>query len=105
MAVIRAYVERIKEVNPLINAVVEERFEAALQDAKNVDYEVEVAQEHGTVDDLAIKKPLLGVPLTVKESCCVKGYHCRFSVLHSRYNRGCGLKIEFIFPFPLSDLI
>lgn len=78
-AVIRAYIERITQVNPLINAVVEDRFEAALQDAKNVDYEVEMAHQHGTVDELAVHKPLLGVPLTVKESCCVKGYRrCRF---------------------------
>lgn len=74
MAVIRAYVERIKAVNPLINAVVEERFEAALQDAKNVDLEVDSAHQQGIISDLAVKKPLLGVPLTVKESCAVKGY-------------------------------
>lgn len=70
---IRSYVERVKQVNPLINAVVEDRFEAAIQDAKNVDLEVEAAHQHGTVHELAIQKPLLGVPLTVKESCCVKG--------------------------------
>lgn len=74
VAVVRSYIERIQQVNPLINAVVEDRFEAALQDAKNVDMEVEVAHLHGTVPDLATQKPLLGVPLTVKESCCVKGY-------------------------------
>lgn len=73
-AVIRAYVERVKQVNPLINAVVEDRFEAAIQDAKNVDQEVEVAHQYGTLDVLAAQRPLLGVPLTVKESCCVKGY-------------------------------
>lgn len=66
--------ERIKQVNPLINAVVEDRFEAALQDAKIVDQELEVAHQQGTLPDLAAQKPLLGVPLTVKESCCVKGY-------------------------------
>lgn len=76
MAVIAAYIERIKQVNPLINAVVEARFEAALQDAKNADLEVDLAHQHGTLDDLARQKPLLGVPLTVKESCAVKGYLC-----------------------------
>lgn len=76
-SVIRSYVERIRQVNPLINAVVEDRFETALQDAKNVDLEVETAHKLGTINELATKKPLLGVPLTVKESCCVKGYlHC-----------------------------
>lgn len=73
-AVIRAYVKRVKQVNPFINAVVEDRFEAALQDAKRVDLEVEAAHHNGTLIELAANKPLLGVPLTVKESCCVKGY-------------------------------
>lgn len=74
VAVIRAYIERIREVNPLINAVVEERFEAALQDAKVADMDVENAHQFGTLDQLAVQKPLLGVPLTVKESCGLKGY-------------------------------
>lgn len=75
VAVIRAYVERIKKVNPLINAVVEDRFEAALEEAKKADAEVDLAHQQGSLSELAIQKPLLGVPLTVKESCCVKGYH------------------------------
>lgn len=73
-AVIRSYVERVQQVNPLINAVVEDRFEAAIQDAKQADLDVETAYQHGTLNELAVQKPLLGVPLTVKESCCVKGY-------------------------------
>lgn len=83
VAVIRAYVERIKKVNALINAVVEDRFEAALEEAKKADAEVELAQQQGSLSELAIQKPLLGVPLTVKESCCVKGYH---NVLTNKYN-------------------
>lgn len=74
MTVIRAYIERIKQVNPFINAVVENRFEAALQDAKTADSDIELAHQHGAVAELAVRRPLLGVPLTVKESCCVKGY-------------------------------
>lgn len=74
MSVIQSYIERIKQVNPLINAVVEDRFEAALQEAKQVDQDVANAHQHGTLHELALQKPLLGVPLTVKESCCVKGY-------------------------------
>lgn len=74
ISVIKAYVERIKQVNPLINAVVEDRFETALQEAKQVDLDVAAAHQQGTLLELALQKPLLGVPLTVKESCCVKGY-------------------------------
>lgn len=71
---IRAYVKRIQEVNPLINAVVEDRFEEALKDALRVDQEVNDARLSGRTEDLAVQKPLLGIPLTVKESCCLKGY-------------------------------
>ncbi|XP_044258766.1 fatty-acid amide hydrolase 2-B-like [Tribolium madens] len=66
-----AYIKRIKEVNPLLNAVVEERFESALQDARNVDIYLQSLSEH---EELAKTKPLLGVPLTVKESCSLAGF-------------------------------
>ena len=39
--IVRAYVARIKEVNGLINAVVEERFEVALNEARQVDKQLE----------------------------------------------------------------
>uniref|UniRef100_U5ELF6 Putative amidase n=1 Tax=Corethrella appendiculata TaxID=1370023 RepID=U5ELF6_9DIPT len=67
--VVRAYIDRIKEVNPLINAVVEERFSDAIQDARNADNLV------NSMPTIALLKtyPLLGVPFTVKESCSLKG--------------------------------
>ncbi|XP_049531851.1 fatty-acid amide hydrolase 2-B-like [Anopheles darlingi] len=72
--VVRAYVLRIREVNPLINAVVEERFEAALAEAVAADETVAIARRNGdSLDELAKRSPLLGVPITAKESCSVKG--------------------------------
>ncbi|XP_035776071.1 fatty-acid amide hydrolase 2-B-like [Anopheles albimanus] len=72
--VVRAYVLRIREVNPLINAVVEERFEAALAEAVAADETVAIARRNGdSLEALAKRSPLLGVPITVKESCSVKG--------------------------------
>lgn len=69
--VVKAYVDRCKEVNPLLNAVVEDRFEAALKEAKEVDQLI--ASRSKTQDELEKETPLLGVPITVKESIGIKG--------------------------------
>ncbi|XP_058058096.1 fatty-acid amide hydrolase 2-B-like [Anopheles bellator] len=72
--VVRAYVLRIREVNPLINAVVEERFEAALAEAVAADERIAACGgDSGALEELAKRQPLLGVPMTVKESCSVQG--------------------------------
>ncbi|XP_041280149.1 fatty-acid amide hydrolase 2 isoform X2 [Onychostruthus taczanowskii] len=68
--VVEAYVERIKEVNPLINAVVKDRFEEALQEARQVD---KLLSEGPADDCLEEKFPLLGVPITVKEAFSLYG--------------------------------
>ncbi|KAJ8921405.1 hypothetical protein NQ315_003021 [Exocentrus adspersus] len=82
--VVKAYISRIEEVNPVINAVIEDRFKQAIEDAKYADKLV----SFGTlsVEELKEKHPLLGknqfdtvliciqhlqlvgVPLTVKGS-------------------------------------
>ncbi|XP_060526935.1 uncharacterized protein LOC132702366 [Cylas formicarius] len=67
----KAYIRRIKEVNPILNAIVEERFVQALKDAKAVDESLKTTSLCAT--ELEKIKPLLGVPITVKESCSVKG--------------------------------
>lgn len=64
-----AYIERIKLINPLINAVVEDRFEAAIEDAKRADRLVQTTSEFQLIKNY----PILGVPFTVKESCSLKG--------------------------------
>ncbi|XP_061718144.1 fatty-acid amide hydrolase 2-like isoform X2 [Cydia pomonella] len=67
---VKAVIERIKEVNPIINAVTEDRFEAAIADAREVDKLI----TSGLSEEEAAKKPFLGVPFTTKESQSVKGY-------------------------------
>lgn len=59
------------EVNPLLNAIVEDRFEAALVEARNIDVEIE--RGFRTVEQMEKETPLLGIPITVKESIAVKG--------------------------------
>lgn len=70
-SVVKSFIKRIKQVNPLINAVVDERFDAALNEAKNCDKILETGEL--SVDEIAKNKPLFGVPFTVKESCGLKG--------------------------------
>ncbi|XP_014477809.1 PREDICTED: fatty-acid amide hydrolase 2 isoform X2 [Dinoponera quadriceps] len=68
--VIIAYVERCKEVNPVLNAIVENRYEAALREAREIDEFLKST----TTDEAKIsrEKPLLGVPVTIKESIAVQ---------------------------------
>ncbi|XP_055587613.1 fatty-acid amide hydrolase 2-B-like [Uranotaenia lowii] len=67
--IVRAYIDRIREVNPLINAVVEERFSAAIDEARKADEMIANMQTIWLIKTY----PLLGVPFTVKESCGLKG--------------------------------
>lgn len=69
--VVQAYIDRIQEVNPLLNAVVKDRFDAALQEAAQVDKLIE--EETGGEEVLEDRLPLLGVPLSVKESYALQG--------------------------------
>ncbi|KAM6949052.1 fatty-acid amide hydrolase 2-B [Aplochiton taeniatus] len=69
--VVQAYIDRIQEVNPLLNAMVKDRFSAALHEAAQVDRLIE--EEPGGEEVLADKLPLLGVPLSVKEAFALQG--------------------------------
>lgn len=69
-AVVGAFIQRIKEVNDIVNAVVQDRFERALEEAKAVDRLI--ASGSVSPDDFN-KKPLLGVPFTSKESVAAEG--------------------------------
>ncbi|XP_070166300.1 fatty-acid amide hydrolase 2-like isoform X2 [Polyergus mexicanus] len=69
--VIIAYVKRCKEVNPLINAIVEDRFEAAVREARDIDDFLKSTTMNEA--KIASEKPLLGLPVTIKESIAVQG--------------------------------
>ncbi|XP_053603765.1 fatty-acid amide hydrolase 2-B-like isoform X1 [Plodia interpunctella] len=68
---VTAYIERCKEVNPYLNAVVEPRYEQALREARSIDKMI--ASTDRNPEDLAKEYPLLGLPMTVKESIAVEG--------------------------------
>jgi fatty acid amide hydrolase 2 len=55
--VVRAFIDRIHQVNSLLNAVVDERFDEAIEDAQNLDKEIAA----GNVSDEDFhRKPFLG---------------------------------------------
>ncbi|XP_030066214.1 fatty-acid amide hydrolase 2 [Microcaecilia unicolor] len=69
--VVQAYVNRIQEVNPMVNALVKDRYEEALQEARQVDEMLLIGEEDE--ESLKEKLPFLGVPLTVKEAFALHG--------------------------------
>ncbi|XP_043483070.1 fatty-acid amide hydrolase 2-B isoform X2 [Leptopilina heterotoma] len=69
--VVTAYIDRCREVNPVLNAIVQDRFEAALIEARNIDKKLK--NENKTEEEWEKNVPLLGVPVTVKESIGVQG--------------------------------
>ncbi|XP_053971085.1 fatty-acid amide hydrolase 2-like [Hylaeus volcanicus] len=70
LEVVTAFIERAKEVNEIINAVVEDRYSNALEEAKEVDKLLQKSQD---IDVIKKEKPFLGVPFTTKESIEAKG--------------------------------
>lgn len=69
--VVSAYIERCKEANPYLNAIVEPRYDQALREARSIDKMI--ASTDRTPEQLEKEYPLLGVPITVKESIAVEG--------------------------------
>lgn len=71
--VIEACIRRIKDVNSALNCFVEDRFEAAFQEAREADALVRNGSK--TAAELEKEKPFLGVPFTTKDCIAVKGLH------------------------------
>ncbi|CAH1638991.1 unnamed protein product [Spodoptera littoralis] len=71
------------KVNPIINAVTDERYEDALKEAREVDKLI----ESGLPDDYYQKKPFLGIPFTAKESHAVQGMLHTLGVVARRHVR------------------
>ncbi|KAJ9578564.1 hypothetical protein L9F63_005214 [Diploptera punctata] len=80
---VQKFIDRVEEVNPLINAVVDDRFELALQEARNVD--AFLASTTLTQDMLKSQKPFLGVPFTTKDSTSAKGLRYTLGLVSRRH--------------------
>ncbi|MGM8365197.1 amidase [Virgibacillus sp. W0181] len=70
---VTAYITHMKKVNPHLNAMVEDRFTFALQEAEQVDKNINDDQKN---------KPLYGVPISVKESFHVKKMKTTGGLIH-----------------------
>uniref|UniRef100_T1GEM8 Amidase domain-containing protein n=1 Tax=Megaselia scalaris TaxID=36166 RepID=T1GEM8_MEGSC len=70
LEVMEAFIARCKEINPLLNCVVDNRFEDALKEAKEVDDLIESGKY--TVEELKEQKPFLGVPISTKDNVGIK---------------------------------
>ena len=77
--VVQAYIDRIKEVNLLINCMVDQRFDEALKEARNVDKLIQSKQKDAAT--LELKTPFLGVPFTIKDCFAVKGSYIPYKFL------------------------
>nr|CAD7257109.1 unnamed protein product [Timema shepardi] len=77
--VVISFIERVNAVNAYFNTVVQDRFPAALKEARDVDELI--ASKTKTMEQLEFETPFLGVPVTIKESCALKGMsHCVGSI-------------------------
>ncbi|KAL0275321.1 UNVERIFIED_CONTAM: hypothetical protein PYX00_003209 [Menopon gallinae] len=84
--VVAAYIERIEQVNPFINAMVDNRFDLALKEAEEVDDFL--SNNTYSLEELENNKPFLGVPFTTKESVCCEGLSFTFGMLSRRKEKG-----------------
>ncbi len=71
----QAYVDRCRAINPLLNAIVDENYERALEEARAVDERVarELRGEKRPEELSVAEYPFLGVPFTTKNSIAVAG--------------------------------
>lgn len=65
-SVVRAYIERAKIVQTYLNAIVDDRYDEAIADAKKVDQLLKLTKL--TNREIEKQFPLLGIPFTVKDS-------------------------------------
>lgn len=76
--VVKAVINRIQEVNPSLNAVIDGPFMEALDEAQEIDRRIQKGEV--TEEDFG-QKPFLGVPFTTKDSTAVKGKRYTFCIL------------------------
>lgn len=69
--VVNAYIARIAQVNGILNSVVDERYKDAIEEAKEADRMIQSGD--WSKERLEKERPFHGVPISNKESTCVKG--------------------------------
>lgn len=82
--VVESFISRVKRINPIINAVVDKRFEQAIKEARDIDRKLADARD-GTGDKSILNYPLIGVPISVKETIAIDGYAHTGGLLGRRF--------------------
>lgn len=82
--VVESFIARIRRINPIINAMVDKRFEQALKEAREIDRKLSDARDNQG-DTSILKLPLVGVPVSVKETISVDGYSFTGGLVGRKY--------------------
>lgn len=77
---VKSFVARITQVNGILNAVVDERYAAALEEARAADKLIESGE--WTSENLQRARPFHGIPFTTKDSTAIKGWTEYLSFYH-----------------------
>ncbi len=77
--VVQAHIDRLRAVEPKLNAIVFDRYDKALEEADAADARIRTAD-----GDESSLPPLLGVPCTIKESFSFEGMPNSVGVVHRR---------------------
>ena len=77
-----------RDVNPILNCVVDQRFEEALREAEDVDLSLSALSEEEK-SQLFQEKPFLGVPFTTKDWFTVRGLSWSSGLLARKGVKGC----------------
>lgn len=72
---VRACIERIAEIQPILNVVVDQRYTEALATAQKIDRDLAALDSDTAWTQLAQETPFLGVPFSLKEGVRVQGLH------------------------------
>ncbi|XP_054156531.1 fatty-acid amide hydrolase 2-A-like [Oppia nitens] len=76
--VVRAFIDRCREVQPHINAIIKNDFDNAIDEAKQVDSRIKHAisnNESRDDNESVLSLPFIGVPFTAKDTMYVKGMY------------------------------
>jgi len=81
--VVEAYINRMQQVNPVLNAILDGPYMEALEEAKALDERI----AKGEISDEEFdRRPLLGVPFTTKDSTAVKDKLYTFCILSRQFD-------------------
>lgn len=83
--VVRTFINRTRLVQIYLNAVIDERYDEAIMDAKAIDEFLKTTEL--TIEELERQKPFLGLPFTAKDSIQVAGM---------RWSSGCYRRKDII---------